>query len=162
VRRKGFLTDGRVTEQTGIIRAGFKVEETCAGDQAVPVADNRLAFSLVVPDLVGTGDPVVGTGRVAFGTDTHVGVVDVLDVFGGVHDVQVLDIIAVDVGNVFGGVGNGGVTPQVRGVDAGGVIDIALDDIEILNVIRDVRAALVTCYVLAAASEREGDNNRQT
>jgi len=159
---ESLLTDRRVAEQTGTIRAGFKIEEACAGDQTVPVADNRLTFSLVVPDFVGARDPVVGTGRVAFGTDTDVMVVYVLDVFGGVHDVQVLDIIAVDVGNVFGGVGNGGVTPQVRGVDAGGVIDIAVDDIEILDVTHDVRAAVIARYVLATASEREGDNNRQT
>jgi len=161
MRRESFLTDRRVAEQTGTIRAGFKIEEACAGDQTVPVADNRLTFSLVVPDFVGTGDPVVGTGRVAFGTDTDVRVVYVLDVFGIVHDVQDIGV-TVDVQNVFGIVGNSGVTPHVNAVDTGGVIDIATDDIEILDVTHDVRAAVIARYVLATASEREGDNNRQT
>ncbi len=159
---ESLLTDRRVAEQTGTIRAGFKIEEACAGDQTVPVADNRIAISLVVPDFVGAREPVVRTGRVAFGTDTDVGGVHVLDVFGIVRDVQIIDIVGMDVGNVFGGFGNGGVTPNVNAVDAGGVIDIAVDDIEIMNVTRDVRAAIVDRHVLAAASEREGDNNRQT
>jgi len=161
MRRESFLTDRRVAEQTGTIRAGFKIEEACAGDQTVPVADNRLTFSLVVPDFVGARDPVVGTGRVAFGTDTDVMVVYVLDVFGIVHDVQDIGV-TVDVQNVFGIVGNSGVTPHVNAVDTGGVIDIAADDIEILDVTHDVRAAVIARYVLATASEREGDNNRQT
>ena len=161
MRRERFLTDRRVAEQTGTIRAGFKIEEACAGDQTVPVADNRLTFSLVVPDFVGARDPVVGTGRVAFGTDTDVMVVYVLDVFGIVHDVQDIGV-TVDVQNVFGIVGNSGVTPHVNAVDTGGVIDIAADDIEILDVTHDIRAAVIARYVLATASEREGDNNRQT
>ena len=161
MRRESFLTDRRVAEQTGTIRAGFKIEEACAGVQTVPVADNRLTFSLVVPDFVGARDPVVGTGRVAFGTDTDVMVVYVLDVFGIVHDVQDIGV-TVDVQNVFGIVGNSGVTPHVNAVDTGGVIDIAADDIEILDVTHDVRAAVIARYVLATASEREGDNNRQT